>query len=65
MLQLHVAGRLAQARRQEAFRLLVVGQDYGMSVAEARDMVRSRFDLDEEQVRHIEREGLQDGWAPL
>jgi hypothetical protein len=45
--------------------LLVIGQDYGMSLAEAREMARARFGLSDEQFRGIEREGLQDDWAPL
>jgi hypothetical protein len=39
------------------FRLLVVCQDYGMSVREAREMIGRRFGLDEQQVRGLEREG--------
>jgi hypothetical protein len=65
MLQLHRADRLTEATRRAVFRLLVVGQDCGMSVPEAREMARSRFGLDDEQVCRIEQEGLQDGWPPL
>jgi hypothetical protein len=65
MLQLHVADRLTEARRREVFRLLVVGQDCGMSVVEAREMARSRFGLDDEQLRRIEQEGLDGNWPPL
>jgi hypothetical protein len=64
MPQLHRADRLTEARRQEAFRLLVVGQDYGMSVAESQEMVCRRFDVEEAEARRIQ-EGIEALWPPL
>jgi hypothetical protein len=49
----------------ELFRLLVVAQDYAMSVAEAREMVCSLFGLEENQIIGIEEEGLDCNWPPL
>jgi hypothetical protein len=65
MLPQHVAGKVSQALRMSVFRLLVVCQDYGMSVAEAREMIGRRYGLDEGQVRGLEREGLEAHWPPL
>jgi hypothetical protein len=65
MAQLQTADSLTKMRRQEVFRLLVTGQDYGMSVTESRKMAASRFGLDPDLVRRIEQEGLQAHWAPL
>jgi hypothetical protein len=49
----------------ELFRLLVVAQDYAMSVAEAREMVCTLFGLEESQIVQIEEEGLDRNWPPL
>jgi hypothetical protein len=54
-----------ETQRKDLFRLLVTAQDYGMSVAESREMAASRFGLDPELVRRIEQEGLEALWAPL
>ena len=54
-----------EPRRREAFRALVEAQDGGTPVAESRRKVAERFALTEEQVRQIEREGLDQNWPPL
>ena len=50
--------------RREIFQLLVVAQDYDMSVPESRQLVCQRFGLTENQVRLIEQEGLAGHWPP-
>jgi hypothetical protein len=57
--------RLREAQRMDAFRLLVIGQDYGMSTDESRSMVRNRFHLTNDEVRSIEEEGIANDWPPL
>jgi hypothetical protein len=44
------------------FHLLVTAQDIEMSVAESRRMITDKFGVSEDQVRRIEREGMQRGW---
>jgi hypothetical protein len=56
---------LPESRRKELFCLLVVAQDYAMSVAEAREMACDLFGLVESQVIRIEQEGLESDWPPL
>jgi hypothetical protein len=56
---------LPEPRRKELFRLLVVAQDYGMGVPEARKMLCDLFGIMETQVLRIEREGLERTWPPL
>jgi hypothetical protein len=50
--------------RREVFRLLVVAQDYAMTVPESIELVCQRFGLSESQVRCIEQEGLEGCWPP-
>ena len=57
--------RLSQAERMEVFLALVEAQDLGMTVAQSRKAVAERFGIEEEQVRRIEREGLDGNWPPL
>ena len=47
------------------FRALVELQDAGTPVAESRRVVAERFDLTEEAVKEIEREGVANDWPPL
>jgi hypothetical protein len=56
---------LSLPERMEVFLALVKAQDRDMTVAQSRKAVAERFQLDEEQVRHIEREGLDGNWPPL
>ena len=65
MIQEMAAVDLAESRRKEVLRLLVVAQDYAMSVAEAREMACDLFGLVETQVVRIEQEGLESDWPPL
>ena len=65
MIQEEVAVALPESRRKELFRLLVIAQDFAMSVAEARQMACDLFGLAETQVVRIEQEGLDSDWPPL
>ena len=56
---------LSEAERMEVFRVLVSAQDSAMSVAESRQMVCRQFELSDQQVRQIEREGINASWPPL
>jgi len=56
---------LSHAERMEVFRALVEAQDGGTAVALSRTVVAQRFGIAEEQVRRIEREGLDGNWPPL
>jgi hypothetical protein len=56
---------LSEVRRKEIFLALVDAQDHEISVAESRKLVAERFGVTEEDVRHIEREGLDRDWPPL
>jgi hypothetical protein len=62
----HEAERpLAEPQRKEIFLALVDAQDHDLSVAESRRHIAQRFGVSEQQVRQIEREGLDNGWPPL
>ena len=54
-----------EERRREIFRALVDLQDHGQGVAASRQLIAERFGLSDEQVREIEREGLDRQWPPL
>ncbi len=56
---------LSLAERMEVFQALVEAQDRNMTVAQSRKTVAERFGIGEEQVRRIEREGLDGNWPPL
>ena len=56
---------LDEAQRKEIFLALVDAQDHDLSVAESRRLIAQRFGIGEQQVRQIEREGLDNGWPPL
>jgi hypothetical protein len=56
---------LSQAERMEVFLALVDAQDRDMTVAQSRKAIAERFRIEEEQVRRIEREGLDGNWPPL
>jgi hypothetical protein len=49
----------------ELFHGLVVAQDYGMVVAEAREILFRVYGPDETQIVRIEREGVKNNWPPL
>lgn len=56
---------LAVWERKVVFRALVTAQDLGMSVAQSRTVIASRYNLSEGQLRLIEDEGTEAGWPPL
>jgi hypothetical protein len=56
---------LPEPRRREVFLALVDAQDHDMTVAHSRQLVATQFGLTEDQVRRIEREGLDRQWPPL
>jgi hypothetical protein len=56
---------LTDDRRREIFAALVAAQDEGEPVSNSRALVADRFELSDEQVRVIEREGLDNSWPPL
>jgi hypothetical protein len=56
---------LSEDHRKDIFRALVEAQDGGASVAESRERVAQQFSVSEQEVRRVEREGLDKGWPPL
>ena len=56
---------LPEAQRKEIFPALVDAQDKEMPVDVSRKIVAERFGVSEDQVRQIEREGLDNHWPPL
>ena len=56
---------LSESRRKEIFLALVDAQDHEMTVAQSRQLIGERFGLEPNQVRDIEREGLDNQWPPL
>lgn len=56
---------LSQEERMAVFLALVEAQDGDQSVAQSRRSVAKQFGISEEQVRRIEREGLDSEWPPL
>jgi hypothetical protein len=51
--------------RREVFAALVAAQDRGMAVGPSREYVAKLFGLTPEEVREVEREGLDQQWPPL
>ncbi len=56
---------LPEARRKAIFLALVDARDHETPVPQYRKAVAARFGVTEEQVRQIEREGLDNDWPPL
>jgi hypothetical protein len=56
---------LSEEQRKEVFLALVDAQDHDMGVVQSRQHVAARYGVSEEQIRHIEREGLDNCWPPL
>jgi hypothetical protein len=56
---------LSQEERMAAFAALVAAQDGDVPVARSREVVAARFGIGAEQVRRIEREGIDGNWPPL
>jgi hypothetical protein len=56
---------LSLEQRMEVFLSLVEAQDGRMTVPQSRKAMAEKFGLSEQQVRRIEREGLDGEWPPL
>ncbi len=56
---------LPENTRKELFRMLVDIQDQGSSVEASRNQVAAHYQVEVEEVRGIEREGLQKQWPPI
>jgi hypothetical protein len=56
---------LSEPRRKEIFAALVEAQDQGVPVAQSRKTVAAQFGVTEQQVREVEREGMDNDWPPL
>jgi hypothetical protein len=56
---------LSEERRREIFLALVDAQDQEMTVDQSRKLIAERFGINENQVRNIEREGIDQQWPPL
>jgi hypothetical protein len=54
-----------EALRKEIFQALVDAQDQEMTVPQSRKLIAERFQVSENLVRDIEREGLDRQWPPL
>ncbi len=54
-----------EPQRREIFLAIVEAQDRDLTVAQSRVFVSEKFSVSENQVRDIEREGLDNGWPPL
>ena len=52
-------------QRQVIFRAVVEAQDGGMPVAASRASAVRQFAVTEEQIKEIEREGMENQWPPL
>ncbi len=56
---------LSEDRRKEIFLAVVNAQDQEMDVAESRKFVAERYSVSINQIRQIEREGMDNHWPPL
>jgi hypothetical protein len=63
--RMHGEDQLSEDRRKEIFMALVDAQDHEMGVVQSRQLIAERFGVSEQQVRQIEREGLDRQWPPL
>ncbi len=61
----HEGKALSLEERMQVFLALVEAQDGEMTVAQSRQAVAERFGVTEQQVRQVEREGLDGNWPPL
>jgi len=57
--------QLSETRRKEIFLALVSAQDHDMDVVRSRRLIVERFGVSANQVRQIEREGMDNQWPPL
>jgi hypothetical protein len=65
MSQSAAESNLPEARRKEIFLALVEAQDQELSVVQSRKVIAERFGVTDDQIRKIEREGLEQQWPPL
>lgn len=58
---------LSEPRRKEIFQALVEFQEQMkvINVSESRKHIAAQFDVNDSQIRQIEREGLDQQWPPL
>jgi hypothetical protein len=56
---------LPESRRKEIFLALVDNQDHEIAVPQSRKLVAEQFGVSEQQIKDIEREGLDCQWPPL
>lgn len=56
---------LTVERRRAIFKAVVEAQDEGLPVVDSRTAVAEKFAVTDDQVKAIEREGLDQGWPPL
>jgi DNA-directed RNA polymerase sigma subunit (sigma70/sigma32) len=61
----HPEKTLSDEQRKAIFLALVEAQDRAISVAQSRKVVAEQFNISEQRVRQIEREGLDGNWPPL
>ncbi|MCI0458303.1 MAG: hypothetical protein L0Z62_15170 [Gemmataceae bacterium] len=59
------AKRLTIQQRQEIFHALVTTQDLVGNVRKSYELVTEKFQINDEQLRQIEDEGLEKEWPPL
>jgi hypothetical protein len=59
------ADEIPVEQRQMIFKALVEAQDGGQSVAASRAEAARRFSVSEDQIKEIEREGMNNQWPPL
>jgi hypothetical protein len=57
--------KLTEDRKKEIFLALVDAQDKAMSVGQSRKLMTEQFSISDDQVRQIEREGMDQQWPPL
>src|SRR5262249_20138984 len=57
--------RIPQSERKAVFLALVQAQDGGMDAARSREDVAGRFSVSQEQVKRIEKEGIEAERPPL
>ena len=56
---------MTEVVKKEIFEALVIAQDGGMTFAQSHKFVGEKFEVNESQIRRIEREGLDKQWPPL
>ena len=57
--------QLTETRRKEIFLALVDAQDHEMNVSQSRQLIAEKFGVTEDEIRQIERDGLEGQWPPL